>query len=211
MLFCFSLKAQPREPNESLMRLTNGYGAVCSGVQIKWQQHLYILTAQHCASLENDKHEIIVQAKHFKGKLLRIIKRSETADVIVVEPYPQVPGIEIAKFAGLGEANTIYGFPDGFYKKLPNAHFIGLAQTQVDTDDRPDPKHCLIHKWRKIEGLRCLDVLHLAELDKPVIPGTSGGPVVNRQGQVVGIISQTDHRHSFAVLLKDIRDVLNQP
>lgn len=65
-----------------------------------------------------------------------------------------------------------------------------------------------------ISGRREIDGINMIQLAMPIEPGNSGGPVVDRQGRVLGVVtlkSTSSDNLGFAIPVDDVRKLLTDP
>jgi S1-C subfamily serine protease len=114
---------------------------------------------------------------------------SATADLAVLPRLGSPAAVlELAPEAPeVGEAVVVIGSPEGF------------ANTVSDG---------IVSAFRTVEGQR------LMQISAPISQGSSGGPVLNRRGEVVGVsvaVWAGGQNLNFAVPLRDVRAVLESP
>ena len=64
-----------------------------------------------------------------------------------------------------------------------------------------------------VSGSREIDGLPLIQLAIPIEPGNSGGPVLDRQGRVLGVVTMKSHvtdNLGFAVKINALKPLLEQ-
>ena len=130
--------------------------------------------------LINDKGHLITNYHVLKDSYYAIIKFSDgketkiytdkaigidrKADLVKIHVKPTTPQINFLKIADslpeVGERIVVVGSP------------LGLEQTVTDG---------------VVSGVRQVDDLKFIQISAPISPGSSGGPVVNMKGEVVGV------------------------
>lgn len=98
-------------------------------------------------------------------------------DLAVIRAKRQPDDLKPATMAstrGLNPGDTVVaeGFPFGIGPSVSTGVISGLKREFVDPDDKEKPK-----------------MTNLIQFDAAVNPGNSGGPLVNRDGEVVGIVT----------------------
>jgi S1-C subfamily serine protease len=147
-----------------------GY-SVGSGVIVN--QEGAILTALHVV---NDAEEIIVFFTDGSQSTAQIIASEPESDIAILQPH-QPPQLIVPAVLGssrrlrVGDEAFAVGNPLGLVASM-SAGVISGFDRSIPIDEESD--------WR-LEGL--------IQFDTAVNPGNSGGPLLNRQGQVIGIVT----------------------
>jgi putative serine protease PepD len=104
--------------------------------------------------------ELEQQNRRFPGQIVKVDEKADLALLLSTEKFPRlVPGPEPAK---PGQPVVVVGSPLGLEDSVTSGVVSALRNTA--------------------EG-------QVLQFDAPVNPGNSGGPVVNAQGQVVGVVN----------------------
>ena len=133
----------------------------------------------------------------------RILRRSEDADLallkIEVEEKPSHPFLALGQVNDLFETQTMiaFGFPFGNMLSLQNQEYPSVSVNMGR-----------ITSLGMQEGL-----LQRIQLDAQLNPGNSGGPVLNEQGQVVGVVSSgvAGAGVNFAIPVSKLHPLLEAP
>ncbi|WP_127532336.1 S1C family serine protease [Paenibacillus kobensis] len=157
----------------------------------------YILTNQHVVA-SSDEIEVTVQGydKPFKAKLLGSSFDLDLA-VLKVEgekPFPTL-ALGSSDSINIGDWVVAIGNPYGFDHTVT----IGVLSAKERPIDIPDE-----------DGTR--EYKHLLQTDASINPGNSGGPLLNLQGEVVGIntaVSSQAQGIGFAIPTSTIQEVLD--
>jgi serine protease Do len=145
-----------------------------------------ILTNNHVLS-KNTRAEI----KTRSGKTYAvgsIIKRNEKTDIVQARTHfsGEAPFLKIAK-----------GFPRVGHRIMVAGSPMGLEQTITEG---------IVSAWRKIP-----DRGRVLQISAPISPGSSGGPVLNMAGEVVGLATFQMVRGQNLNFAVPVDTVLNNP
>jgi serine protease DegQ len=145
--------------------------AIGSGVVIT--ESGQILTALHVIS--STDHYVVVFADGTKSEAEFVGAQPEN-DLAVLQPRKlpdELKPATLASTSGLhpGDQVVASGFPFGIGPSITAGVVSGLKREFID------PRH----KEQKLTNL--------IQFDAPVNPGNSGGPLINRDGEVVGIVT----------------------
>lgn len=139
----------------------------------------YFITASHVVG-DNDKAKIITDMGAFRT--VTVMWRDKELDIALLKVDDEINLDEVELSCAPPErgAVTIYGLPHGF-------DFMAMSAT-ISQEELHDIGIKGGGKWR---------VLVIVSVD--VVPGMSGGPVVNSDGYVVAVIVGTNDQLGFAV------------
>lgn len=176
----------------------------------------FILTNSHVCEAADPKGLVLVE--HNGEKIPRkVLEHYEHHDLCLVEPLSDHEGgIDIAGSLDKGEDTIIVGHPSLRQLTLSHGEYIGKEKIQlaklVDS-----PKEC---DGKFVEDLMtlimtgkfvCLVSIQTSAISNPSYPGNSGSPVVNKYGNVVGVLfagNRAQVHDSYMVPLKYIKDFL---
>lgn len=157
----------------------------------------YILTNQHVVA-DSDEIEVTVQGydQPFKAKLLGSSYDLDLA-VLKVEGTKAFPTLALGSSdsINIGDWVVAIGNPYGFDHTVT----IGVLSAKERPIDIPDENGTREYK-------------HLLQTDASINPGNSGGPLLNLQGEVVGIntaVSSQAQGIGFAIPTSTIKEVLD--
>lgn len=194
-----------------VVKLVSAKGS-CSGEQIKAPSGmLYILTAAHCKVLAVDG-SIKVITEDGRELPRRVIEEDLQSDLLILEGVPNLPGFDIAKRVSAKDhvRTFTHGYGMDTYKtegviiqnmrvQIPISA-IGSTEDEEKCEEQPKQKAVNAGFFGKVCAM---DVIETATTAM-ILAGSSGGPVVNDQGDLVGVVSAGDGQIGMLVTLKDI-------
>lgn len=164
------------------IQLVSSFG-MCSAVEVQTGEGVLTLTAKHCHKIMLGSQILGIDADGH-AHVLSFVRESKNKDLMLLTGIP-VPGITIAKEEWIPEHIRAFGYAGG---------------KPLDTEKEGN---LLSHRF--VGNLGFSFILASAGC----IPGDSGGPVVNDQGELVGIINAIDMLgFSYFTPLQDIQDFL---
>lgn len=172
------------------MMLVSAEGS-CSGTQVKAPSgKSYILSAAHCKPLMfNGKIMVIDESGHlFVSKVLDM---DSDKDLLLMEGMPHMSGLPIAKAAHTGERVTSYTHGHGLPTYEASGKLLGSVHTiQIPNEIESEKEmHLCKHIMPTMFGLMCLQDRKTWATSMKVMPGSSGGGVLNASGELVGVVS----------------------
>jgi len=199
-----------------VVKLAGEDGSMCSAVQIISPNNInYLLSAGHCKPLTKDGN---VEVEREDGtKLSRhVVQESPDSDLLLIEGLPGIEGLKIAKKEWTHEALVSYTRGNDF--KSFSTEGVIIQESEVKAATGPGDDSCAKVPKNKIIDVPILfgllnikacvlDVVEMATT-VPIVPGSSGGAVVNFWGQLVGIASASDEHFGYIVKLSDIQNFL---
>jgi serine protease DegQ len=110
-----------------------------------------------------------------EARVVNVQPENDLAVIRAKNPPDELKPATLASTAGLNPGDTVVavGFPFGLGPSVSSGVVSGLKRAFVDPD-------------RKDGAAR---LSNLIQFDAAVNPGNSGGPLVNRDGEVVGIVT----------------------
>lgn len=206
---------------KSKVVMLSGNHAFCSGEQVKAPSDVnYILTAGHCKDLAVDGKITIITED---GKTLdrRIVAEDPKSDLLLLEGLPGVEGLPIAKgsYKGQWVRTFTHGHRMATYKT--EGFLVQDKEIEIQVGDITNqseleacsgaPKYKVISMDLEISGnkvsLGALCIMQVIETvtTAGIVPGSSGGAIVNGAGELVGVASAGDKIFGYLVTLADIR------
>lgn len=182
-----------------VVQLFGDDGGRCSGFLVKSKKgRIFILTARHCQShLFNER----MIAADSKGSLysVKVIKVSTVGDVMLLDGFGKT-------YLELAENN----------KQFERVHTIAYHNSRGPYREDGDcicfsdalPLYAPLTMPCNTSNKAVLGGTMIMSMK--VIPGASGGPILNYKDQIVGIVSYIDYEteYSYSPTLLDIREIL---
>jgi tetratricopeptide (TPR) repeat protein len=148
-----------------------------------------IIVTNHHVIEESKKGYVNLVGKKTKYDLLKIIAEDKKRDLAVISvSYLDATPLPIIKEESvtIGEKVYVIGTPLGFEGTISE----GI-----------------------ISGIRSVDSRNILQITAPVSPGSSGGPVLNSNGEVIGIAFLTavkGQNVNFAIPISDLLQLINE-
>ncbi len=175
-----------------VVRVSTEDGGKCTGVEVKYKNQFYILTAAHCVGdlpLEIFTDSATISYPDETSMPKRILKVDAVQDIAVIESTRN-SGLLLARSVFENErVHTVThggGYP--IYRSDGNL----IKENFLSSERFPDFIRTLTTAW--------------------VIPGSSGGPLLNDNDQLVGIVTNysVDYRFfSLCTPVARIREILD--
>jgi Trypsin-like peptidase domain len=204
------VKAQVRSDEyiRNRVLMLTGKGIECSAIEITAPSgKIYTLSAAHCSEMLSNGF-LDATAEDGSMKVLKVVDIDKAHDLMLLEAYDK-NSVKVAKnnhkYQKVHTLAHGRGMPtyrtDGY---LLADKVVALTE-EVYTEDQMN--QCT-KDGRALTmtmlGFGCEFKLILTMSTAAVVPGSSGGAVLNADGELVGIVSATDGFFSAFVPLKDI-------
>lgn len=198
------------------MQLRNKEGS-CSGEQIHAPSGAdYILSAAHCKLImDKDGNMPIITAEGAKIQR-RVIAINETSDLMLIEGVPGLRGLDIA--ASSYPTESIRTFTHGRAMQTYKTEGVVIEDAEVPilvgiiTDVESEAK-CKENPTNKVVTTPffgfCVAYRTYTVTNAMVVPGSSGGAVVDSAGDLMGVVSAGGDGFGYLVRLSDIKSFLS--
>jgi trypsin-like peptidase len=188
-------------------------GSSCSGVQvIAPSGKAYVLTAGHCRGLV-EQGKVEATDEHNTKYYLDFIKEDPNSDLMLLSS-PNDSGVSIAHNIYLHDHVHAMTHGKGFPTYRTDGEALSLNKTEFaefEIKSLEDIAACLLPKNKISQedaSCRVLTVEMVATAS--IVPGSSGGPLLDDSGSLVGIASCTDGYFGSFVSLADIRKFMEK-
>lgn len=183
MLAIMSSSGEPPDLSKSIVML-EGNGMTCTGFELKAPSGRdYLVSAGHCMELSDSQGLISVHTEYGATVQRRILAFTPKADVMLMDPVPGLPPLQLAPLYWYGEKVYITGHGQSLPLWTVSGNIVGELPT---------------YDW--------IEMFCTA----PAEPGHSGSPVYGRDGEVVGVLSVRSDVSVMSgfVRLDDLKDFL---
>jgi hypothetical protein len=208
---------------QRVVKLTGpgGHGS-CSGEQVKAPSGKnYILTAAHCLSLKDSDGNIKIHKEDKSTFEARVVAEDDASDLALLDGVPNFRGIDVASEVQAHSLLRTFTHGAGLDTYKTEGELISYSHIFIPTgligSDAEESK-CVSQQKNTLETIDILPGISVkicvldvweAATSALVVPGSSGGMVVNDEGSLVGVVSATDGHLGFLVKLSDIRRFLS--
>jgi hypothetical protein len=214
IIISYALSPSDRYLKNRVVKLLGDHGQ-CTGEQVKAPSgKMYILTAGHCKGLQ-EAGFILAVDEAGKTYKVKVIDEDPNADLLLLEGIPGLSGLSVARNILRSEHVRTYTHGGGMDTYRTDGDVIGTYEQDgmlapILTEEQR--LECILFPKNKVYhyqyGTACILHTPFTVTTAMIIPGSSGGPVVNVFGQLIGVVSATDGHMSSLVTLSDIHTFL---
>lgn len=190
--------------------MLQGERGQCSGEQIKSKSSKeYILSAGHCREITANE-DVLVTTEDGRKLYRRIIAEDPHSDLLLIEAVPNLPSLSIAFDIYKNEHVRTFTHGAGMDTYLTEGFVIENQEARIPVgpgDSCPKLPKFMVGNLDTFFGsfeVCFLDLIETVTTAK-IVPGSSGGPMVNDSGELNGVCSATGEYFSDMVTLKDIK------
>lgn len=201
---------------DNVVMLRNAQGMQCSGIQVKAPSGKpYILSAGHCKPIADADGQITVITEDHKTIKRHVIAEDMWSDLLLIEGLPTRDALSIASSTRrFAEVRTFtHGAGHDTYQTKGVIVDDHLSQAMMSfIENEKERAACTASPKNKVYTIIFGDVCVLSVLETTatatIVPGSSGGALVDSRGDLVGIASMTDGNFGYFVRLKDVKQFL---
>lgn len=188
---------------------------MCTGEQVKAPSgENYILTASHCKILGKDG---LFKIKNERGLISYVhqVAEDDNSDLLLLEGMPNMEGIHIAHSTWRNQHVNTFTHASNLDTFKTSGVLINTQTVPIpifEIHDAASKAECDKPKYRAessfADGGTCFLETELMFSTAFTTHGSSGGPVVNMDGELVGVVSGGGYGYSLFVRLYDIKQFL---
>lgn len=176
----------------------------------------YILTNQHVCAIADKNQELLVENSK-KTISRRVIAVYQKHDLCLVEALPgEENGLRMASSLSIGEDIVLIGHPSGRPLTLSKGEFIHKKLIPMMNFKIKTLEECNSVNGTWLDGgfflpSVCVEQISAFGISSPSYPGNSGSPVVNKWGNVVGVLfagNRTQLNDNYMVPFHELKNFL---
>lgn len=181
-----------------------------TGFHIQGDKGTYILTNRHICELADKQDNVLIE--HNGATIPRkVIKRYAHHDLCLVEAVADHEGgIDIASSDSQGEDTIVIGHPGLRQLTVSHGEFIGTEEIEMASLVLT-AEECKGSVIQDFLGLVCIEKFTTSAISNIIYGGNSGSPVVNKFGNVVGVVfagNRNQVTDSYMVPLRYVKDFI---
>ncbi len=190
-----------------------------TGFAVKTENgNTYTLTNAHVCQAFKGSPDVNVMLEDGTVMPRRILEISDKTDLCLVEAVPGAKGLELAEGIRRGQLVSIVGHPRLKPLTISGGEVVGPQEVKLldgiigetmEEKDCQKPKNRIEEFDTFFGHLRvCFTVIQANQTNAVALPGNSGSPVVDWQGNLIGVLFAGDNEVHWGLIisLKDIRD-----
>lgn len=195
-----------------------GDRGMCTGEQVRAPSGTsYILTAGHCLSLPHSNGILTIKTQSGKVIKRRIIAEDPYSDLLLLEGLPKLRGLDVGtSWAPMDpvRALTHGGNFDLYETKGMIIQLIQIPIPYKAVESEADEQECNSMPKQEVQdinffGKSCVLTVYEMATTVAIRPGSSGGPLFNGSGELIGVASASDQfAFGHFVTVHDIRRFL---
>lgn len=206
---------------KNVVFITNPDGAKvqgsATGFEVKAPSgRIYTLTNAHVCELQKDGFVLLGEKQHSQRLVpRRVLEVYQENDLCLVEGLEGYSGLDLADSISTGQRGWAVGYPLGQGMNISTGRVKGFANVNIldaaDKECNAPNKHKEKFRVFIFEIEACIVTRFSAQTDVPTYPGNSGSPLVNKYGNVIGVMfaAQSETAWGSAVPLKDVKKFLS--
>lgn len=209
-VFLFFLPNAEQKVRNQVLKLYSDRGS-CSAIRVSYKKKSYVVSAAHCRGLEESGH---IKAEGLLGKeILEVIAEDENSDLLIMES-PRAGGIELADGWEFNEKVFSITHGQGLMAYRTDGELLNVDLVDIPVSQAHECRVGGKYSIKKFQGFLgpvrlCVMSFWAIWSTAKVVPGSSGGAIVNMDGELVGIVSATDGNFSILAKLEYIKRALN--
>lgn len=201
-----------------VVRLTSESGrGSCSGEQVRATSGKdYILTAAHCLSLASSDGSMQVITEDGRKLARKVIVEDAFSDLALIEGLPNTDGIAIARNNHRNQKVRTFTHGKALATYRTEGVLIEEQEIAVMLDFIVSPEaeaKCRAKSKQRVENVWffkiCILKVREMATTAMIVPGSSGGMVVDADGALVGVVSAGGDGMGWLVPLSDIQAFLS--
>lgn len=154
----------------------------------------YIVTNQHVIADVDTLRISLINGSQFPAKIISFDRKHDLA-LLKIDPKEALPVIPLGTSSDLQLGETVIAVGNAFgYEHTITAGIVSQLHRDVEVDEK-----------------KGIGYKNLIQTDASINPGNSGGPLINLDGEVIGInvaIRQGAQRIGFAIPIDDARELI---
>lgn len=184
----------------------------CTGVVVQGASgRNWVLTAAHCKVLIQDGR-VLAEEQDGRISQMYLVAESPTSDLLLLsQDFPSYSGVKIAKELKMYDKVHSITRGAGMPAYRTDGEALGMREVMFAVGDiillPEEEAACLITpKFKIMPGIfgekYCVMAMNEQVVTAKIVPGSSGGPLFNAKGELVGIASASDTSEHFFYFVK---------